>query len=188
MFLLLARYWGVTVLRGLLYILLAFVAFAFPTLSLASLAALLSTFLLVDGFLIIWVAAHQQQNTGWKTHLLEGVTGIVFGMLMLVHPNQYILMLLTTLAGWAVMTGLVKIWSALHMYQDAGDEFWLGVSGVFGVAFGLMVLIFPIVTQQMAMTSVGAYSLIAGTILSILGVSLRQHLTELKHRLTQLSL
>jgi hypothetical protein len=38
------------------------------------------------------------------------------------------------------------------------------------------------------MTSVGAYSLIAGTILSILGMSLRQHLNELKHRLTQLSL
>jgi|GEM_PF-3528065 len=188
MFLLLARYWGVTILRGLLYILLAFVAFAFPTLSLASLAALLSTFLLIDGFLIIWVAAHQRQNTGWKTHLLEGVIGIVFGMLMLVYPHPNIFLLLTSLAGWTVMTGIVKIWSALHMLQDADDEFWLGVSGVFGVAFGLMILIFPIVTHQMAMTSVGAYSLIAGTILSILGMSLRQHLNELKHRLTQLSL
>jgi len=188
MFLLLARYWGVIVLRGLLYILLAFVAFAFPTLPFESLIVLLSTFLLADGFLVIWVASHQRQTSGWKTHLLEGVTGIVFGALMIVYPHPNTLLVLTLLAGWAVMTGIIKIWSALHMYQDADDEFWLGVSGVFGVAFGLMVLIFPIVTHQMAMTSVGAYSLIAGTILSILGMSLRQHLNELKHRLTQLSL
>lgn len=188
MFLLLARYWGVIVIRGLLYTLLAFVSFAFPTLPFESLVALLSTFLLTDGFLIIWVASHQRRTAGWKTHLLEGVTGIVFGALMLVYPYATIFLILTLLAGWAVMTGIIRIWSALHMYQDADDEFWLGVSGVFGVAFGLMVLIFPIVTHQMAMTSVGAYSLIAGTILSILGMSLRQHLNELKHRLTRLSL
>lgn len=188
MFLLLARHWGVTVLRGLLYILLAFVAFAFPTLPFESLIALLSTFLLTDGLLVIWVATHQRRTDGWKIHLLEGVTGIVFGALILVYPHPNTLLVLTLLAGWAVMTGIIKIWSALHMFQDADDEFWLGVSGVFGVAFGLMILIFPIVTHQVAMTSVGAYSLIAGTILSILGMSLRQHLNELKHRLTQLSL
>jgi uncharacterized membrane protein HdeD (DUF308 family) len=188
MFLLLARYWGVAVIRGLLYILLAFVAFSFPTLPFESLIVLLSTFLLTDGFLIIWVAAHQRRTTGWKTHLLEGVTGIVFGALIMVYPHPNVLLVLTLLAGWAVMTGIMRIWSALHMYQDADDEFWLGVSGVFGVAFGLMVLIFPIATHQMAMTSIGAYSLIAGTILSILGMSLRQHLNDLKHRLTQLSL
>lgn len=188
MFLLLARYWGVTVLRGFLYMLLAFVAFAFPALVIDSLITLLGTFLLADGFLIIWVALHQQQNTGWKTHLLEGVTGLVFGTLMLVYPHPSIPLLLTILAGWTVMTGIIKVWSALNMYQDADDEFWLGVSGVFGVAFGLMILIFPIMTHQVAMTSVGVYSLIAGTILSILGMSLRQHLNELKHRLTQLSL
>jgi uncharacterized membrane protein HdeD (DUF308 family) len=188
MFLLLARYWGVTVIRGLLYILLAFVAFAFPTLPFDSLITLLSTFLLVDGFFIIWVASHQRRTTGWKTHLLEGITGLVFGALMLVYPHPTILLVLTILAGWAVMTGIIKVWSALHMYQDADDEFWLGVSGVFGVAFGLMLIVFPIDTHQMAMTSVGAYSLIAGTILSILGMSLRQHLNELKHRFTQLSL
>jgi uncharacterized membrane protein HdeD (DUF308 family) len=188
MFLLLARYWGVTLFRGMLYILLAFVAFAFPTLPFESLTALLSMFLFADGFLIIWVASQQRQNTGWKTHLLEGITGLVFGMLMLVYPYRSVFLLLTLLAGWAVMTGILKVWSALHMYQDADDEFWLGVSGVFGVAFGLMILVFPIVAHEMAMTSVGAYSLIAGTILSILGMSLRQHLKELKHRLTQLSL
>lgn len=188
MFLLLARYWGVMVLRGLLYVLLAFVAFAFPALPFESLVAVLSAFLLTDGFLVVWVASHQRTTAGWKTHLLEGVTGIVFGVLMLVYPYTTIFLILTLLAGWVVMTGIIRIWSALHMYQDADDEFWLGVSGVFGVAFGLMVLIFPIVTHQMAMTSVGAYCLIAGTILSILGMSLRQHLNELKHRLTQLSL
>jgi uncharacterized membrane protein HdeD (DUF308 family) len=188
MFLLLARYWGITILRGMLYILLGFVAFTFPTMSLSALIALLSTFLLTDGFLVIWMAAHQRDTAGWQTLLLEGVMGIIFGWLMLLYPFPSVDIVLTILAGWAVMTGITKAWSALHMSQDAEDEFWLGLGGVFGVAFGVLILLFPIATHGIAMMSVGAYSLIAGTILSILGMSLRQHLKELKHRLTQLSL
>jgi len=188
MFLLLSRYWGVTVLRGLLYILLAFITFTFPTLALDVLIGLLSTFLLADGFLIIWVASQQQQVAGWKTHLLEGVTGIIFGWLMLLYPHPSILLVLTILAGWAVITGIIKAWSALHMSQDNDDEFWLGLSGVFGVAFGVLILLFPITLHSVAMSAVGAYSLLAGTILSIVGLSLRQHLKDMKRRLTQLPL
>jgi len=188
MFLLLARYWGVTVLRGLLFGLLSIVAFAFPTMSLETLIALLGTFLLTDGFLIIWVASRQRQTAGWKTHLLEGVTGMVFGGLMLIYPHPSVLLVLTTMAGWTVMTGMIKVWSALHMFQDSDDEFWLGLSGVFGVASGVFILLFPIVTHSVAITTIGAYTMIAGTITIILGMSLRQHLNELKHRLTQLSL
>jgi len=188
MFLLLARYWRVTVLRGLLFGLLSFVAFSFPTMTLETLIALLSTFLLTDGFLIIWVASHQRQVAGWKTHLLEGVTGMIFGGLMLLYPHPSLILVLTILAGWTVMTGIIKVWSALHMFQDADDEFWLGLSGVFGVASGVYILLFPIVTHSVAITTVGAYCLIAGTITVILGMNLRQHLNELKHRLTQLPL
>jgi len=188
MFVLLSRYWGVAVLRGLLYILLALITFTFPTLALETLIALLSTFLLADGFLIIWVASQQQQIASWKTHLLEGVTGIVFGWLMLLYPHPSILLVLTILAGWAVITGIIKIWSALNMSQDNDDEFWLGLSGVFGVAFGVLIILFPVTIHSVALTTVGAYSLLAGTILSILGLSLRQHLKDLKRRLTQLPL
>jgi len=187
MFLLLARYWGVTILRGLLFGLLSIVAFAFPTITLETLIALLSTFLLTDGVLIIWVASHQQQATGWKIHLLEGVTGIIFGGLMLLYPHPSVLLVLTIMAGWTVMTGIIKVWSALHMFQD-DDEFWLGLSGVFSVASGVFILLFPIVIHSVAMTMIGAYSMIAATITVILGISLRQHLKEMKHRLTQLSL
>jgi len=187
MFLLLARYWGVIILRGLLFGLLSIVVFTFPTMPLESLIALLSTFLLTDGFLIIWVAFRQQQRVDWNIHLLEGVTGMIFGGLMLMYPHPSITLVLTILAGWTVMTGLVKVWSALHMFQD-DDEFWLGLSGVFGVASGMFILLFPIVTYALVMHMIGAYSLIAGTITVILGFNLRQHLNELKHRLTQLSL
>jgi len=187
MFLLLARYWGVIVLRGLLFGLLSMLVFTFPTMPLESLIALLSTFLLTDGFLIIWVALRQQQTVDWNIHLLEGVTGMIFGGLMLMYPHPSIILVLTILAGWSVMTGLIKAWSALHMFRD-DDEFWLGLSGVFGVASGMFILLFPLVTHSLTMHAIGAYSLIAGTITVILGLSLRQHLNELKHRLTQLSL
>jgi len=188
MFLLLSRHWGMIVLRGFLYILLACVVFAFPTLTLDGFIALLSTFLLTDGFLIIWVAAHQRETIGWKTHLLEGVTGIIFGWLMLFYPHPSIVLVLTILSGWAMLTGIIKVWSALHMSQDNEDEFWLGLSGVFGVAFGVLMLLFPVTTHSLALTSVGGYSLLAGTILSIVGLSLRQHLKELRRPPTQLSI
>jgi len=188
MFLVLARYWRVTILRGLLLGLLSIIAFAFPNMTLEALIALLSTFFLTDGVLIIWVVSRQQKSAGWIIHLLEGVTGLVFGGVLLMYLNPSILFVLTVVAGWTMMTGLIKVWSALHMFQDADDEFWLGLSGVFGVASGVFILLFPIEIYSVAMTTIGAYSMIAGAITVILGVSLRQHLNELKHRLTRLSL
>lgn len=188
MFYLLARYWGLMILRGFLSVLMSFVALTFPTLSLDSLTILLSTFLVVDGALILWVAVKQQNTVGWKTHLLEGLTGLVFGSIILVYPQPTIGLVMTSMAGWTVVTGLIKIWSALHMPQEADDEFWLGLSGVFGVAFGVLLLVFPADVHTAAVTAIGAYSLITGTILGILGLSLRQHLKDIKYRLTHLFL
>ena len=82
---LLARYWWVLALRGLLAVLFGLLAFFIPNITLLALVLLFGAYALLDGIFDL-VSAIRSSNHHWA-FVLEGIVGIIFGILTLLGPE-----------------------------------------------------------------------------------------------------
>src|SRR5438445_12650861 len=78
----LARNWWLIALRGVLAIVFGLLAFFMPGLALLSLVLLFGAYALVDGVIAIvsglW---HHKENSRWWVLVLEGIAGVVAGII-----------------------------------------------------------------------------------------------------------
>ena len=97
----LARNWWVLALRGVVAIIFGVLAFVWPGLVLLSLVLLFGAFALVDGVLaVIAGIASYGRSERWWAMLLEGVAGIIIGVVTVVWPGitELVLLFFTRLA------------------------------------------------------------------------------------------
>src|SRR6266480_2657792 len=84
----LARHWWVLALRGALAVLFGVLAFLWPGIALAVLVLLFGAYALVDGiFAVIAAVQTRGERSHWWALLLEGVAGIVAGLLTFLWPG-----------------------------------------------------------------------------------------------------
>src|SRR5215510_11655212 len=101
----LAKNWWVLVIRGLIAILLAGLAFAWPGITLTALVFLFGGYALVDGIVSVVAAvraANRHEQWGWL--LLEGLTGILAAVITAVWPGITLLALVFVIGFWAILT------------------------------------------------------------------------------------
>src|SRR5258708_16524225 len=98
--------WWALALRGLVAVLFGLLTFFLPGITLVTLVLLFGAYALVDGvfnFIAFFrVASHQ-----WAL-LIEGVIGIIAGVLTFVWPAITAIVLLYVIAFWAILTGSLK--------------------------------------------------------------------------------
>ncbi len=166
--------WWVLALRGLVAILFGLAALFWPGLILAVLIVLFGLYALVDGVLAV-VAAFRSSGRGMRRPLLliEGVLGILFGILALFWPDLTALTLLYIIAFWAIATGVFEIVAAIHLRKEITGEWMLAVSGAASVLFGLLLVFFPGEGALAVIWIIGAYALIFGVLLLALAFRLR---------------
>ena len=103
----LARNWWLVLLRGLAAIAFGAVALSWPGLTLLTLILLFGVYVLTDGVIAIVAAivGGASVNRGWLA--IVGILGIAVGVLTLMLPGMTTLILLFTMAGWAVAIGVL---------------------------------------------------------------------------------
>src|SRR3984893_8442281 len=110
----LARHWWVIALRGLAAVLFGVLAFVWPGMTLAVLVLLFGAYALVDGILAIVVAV--RGGTDHRLFMgLEGVVGVLAGLVAFVFPGLTALALLYIIAFWAVLTGVLEVVAAVRL-------------------------------------------------------------------------
>src|SRR5690348_9514355 len=78
----LTRHWWVLALRGIVAILFALIAFAWPGITLVALVWLWGAYAFVDGsFTVIAAVRAAEQHQRWAMLLLEGICGIAAGII-----------------------------------------------------------------------------------------------------------
>jgi uncharacterized membrane protein HdeD (DUF308 family) len=169
----LSRYWWVTLIRGLVWILFGLVVYAQPGLSLVTLTLLFGVFALADGIANVMSALGGQEHEHWWMVLLAGVAGILVGALTFLNPGATAVTLLFFIAFWAIATGIVEIIAAVQLRHEIEGEFWLGLAGVVSVAFGVLLLARPGQGALAALWLIASYAIVFGTILVILAVEAR---------------
>src|SRR5215210_5400616 len=108
---------------GLVAILFGLAALFWPGLILTVLILLFGAYALVDGILAI-IAAFRSSERGVRRRLLlmEGVLGILFGIVALLWPGLTALALLYIVAFWAILTGIARIALAIMLRREIANE------------------------------------------------------------------
>jgi uncharacterized membrane protein HdeD (DUF308 family) len=169
----LSRNWWAVSLRGLAGILFGIITFFAPGISLAALVLLFGAYALMDGVLAIVSAVRRRGADRWWLLLLEGLVGIGAGVLTFLWPAITAIVLLYVIAAWALVTGVFEIAAAIRLRKAITGEWLLALSGIFSVALGVLLVLFPGPGALAVVIWIGAYAFVFGALLFALGLRLR---------------
>lgn len=167
-----ARTWWTLVLRGVLAIVFGVIAWIWPGLTLGALVFLFGAYALIDGVFALVAAASGGERRRMPL-LLEGVLGIVAGVIAVVWPGLTALALLYVIAAWAIVTGVLEIMAAVELRREIDNELLLGLAGLASIVFGVLLIIFPGSGALTVVWVIGAYAVLFGVLLIALGFRLR---------------
>lgn len=170
----LSRNWWVLVVRGVLAILFAVIAFSQPGIALTALVWLWGAYALADGLFAVVTsvrAAGQHQHSGML--LLEGLCGMAAGVIAFAWPGITALVLVYLIAGWAIVTGVLEIAAAVQLRQVIEGEWLLGLTGLLSVILGVLIAAQPAAGLLAWVWVLGVYALLFGVLLLALAFRLR---------------
>lgn len=166
--------WGWVVARGALSVLFGVLAFVWPALSLLFLVLLFGVHALTDGVttLVAGLRVRSADKPLWP-FIVMGVLGIVTGLIAIVQPMVAAAALLTVIAVWAIVTGVLQIVAAVRLRQQIEREWMLGISGALSIVFGLFLLANPAAGALSLLWLIAGFSIAFGVLVMLLGWRLR---------------
>lgn len=171
---LLSSRWWVLLLRGLIAIAFGVLAWLQPGISLAALVLLFGAYALTDGILGIGLAiAGRKEHEGWWLLLLWALISIGAGILSFFAPGVTALALMFYIAAWAIATGVLGIVAAIRLRKEVEGEWWLILSGLLSVAFGVLLMAQPGAGALALLWVIATYAIIFGVFLVILAFKAR---------------
>jgi uncharacterized membrane protein HdeD (DUF308 family) len=174
MFNLMTQNWWAIALRGLVAVLFGIAAFIWPGITLWVLVAIFGAYALVDGIFAI-IEAFRRDVVGerWWALLFEGFVGIAIGILTFTWPGLTAMGLLYLIAFWAIVTGVFEVITAIRLRHEIRGEWMMGLIGVLSVAFGFLLVAFPLAGALSVVLIIGLYAVVTGALMIALGFKLR---------------
>jgi uncharacterized membrane protein HdeD (DUF308 family) len=169
----LATNWWALALRGSVAVLFGLLTFFLPGITLVTLLLLFGAYALVDG--IFNIAAFFRIASHHWALLIEGVIGIIAGIVTFAWPGITALILLYVIAFWAIFTGIFEIIAGIRLRKFLTNEWLLLVMGAVSLVFGLLILFAPGAGALAIVLWIGAYALVFGAFLLALAFRLRGH-------------
>jgi uncharacterized membrane protein HdeD (DUF308 family) len=178
-----AQYWWVLAIRGVAAILFGVLAFLWPGITLTVLVLLFGAYALVDGiFAVIAGFTARRESERWWWMVLQGVAGIILGVLTVLWPGITALVLLTFIAVWSIITGVLEIAAAIRLRREIEGEWLLILAGAASVVFGILLLIRPGAGALAVIWLIGAYAVVYGILLLVLAFRLRGYRNEVERQ------
>ena len=171
----LASNWWALALRGVLSILVGVLALTKPGATLAALVLLIGAYMFVDGVFAIMASLRgMRRGDRWGWMLVEGILGIVAGIIVFRTPATGALVLLWLVAFWAITHGIAEIAAGIKLRKIIDNEWLLIIAGVLSLALGIYVLMRPGIGLLLLVTWVGVYALFAGILMLMLSLKIRK--------------
>src|SRR5690349_1781292 len=163
--------WWMLLVRGIFAILFGIAAFIWPGLTIEVLVSLFGAYALLDRIFTIIVGIQQYgEAKRWWAVVLEGIAGIVLGVLTLFWPGTTAAVLLAFIAAWAIVTGVLEIAAAIGLRKVIQGEWMMILAGAASILFGVLMILQPAAGAVAIIWLIGAYALIFGVLLSSLAL------------------
>lgn len=171
----LARWWWTFILRGVLALAFGVLAFFAPGLGIAVLVGLFAAWALIDGATNLVAGFRtRQRDRSWWLSILEGIVGIVAGVIALLFPDLAAEVLVLIIGAWAIITGVFEIVAAIRLREQITGEVWLGLAGLASILFGVVLFLFPGAGALSLVWLIGGFAIAFGAFLIALGLRLRR--------------
>ena len=161
--------WWLMLLRGVFAIIFGLIALIFPGIALLTLIFVFGAYALIDGILTLFVAISERNRLPrWGWLVVEGVAGIILGIVAFVWPGETALILLFIVAAWAIVTGILEVAAAFTT-----GSWLLAIAGALSIVFGLILFIRPGAGLLSLLWLLGIYAIIFGVVLIVHAIQLR---------------
>lgn len=168
----LARNWWTLALRGLAAVIFGVLAFVWPDITFTVMVLFFGAYALWDGIFALIGAFRTQSDRRWPL-VLEGLVGVAAGLFTFFWPGAATLALLYVIGAWAVITGVFEIITAIRLREEIEGEWLMMISGLLSVVFGIAMFVWPAAGLLAVTWLIGAYALLFGILLIVLGFRLR---------------
>lgn len=170
----LARWWWVFIVRGLVAIGFGVFAFLAPGWGIRVLMLLFAAWAIVDGTGSLLMGIRTRgQDRSWWLEVLEGLLGIIVGVVAIVLLEYAVQVLVLLIAAWSVVTGIVEIVLAIRLRRVIEGEIWMGLAGVASILFAILIVVFPAAGALSIVWLIGGFALAFGVFQIGLGWRLR---------------
>lgn len=160
--------------RGILGIVIGIIAISWPGVTVGAVVFIFAVLVFTDS--VIQLLRAFASDTGWQVvgHILLGLIDIAAGIVAIAWPGITAEVLTIWIGLWAIVIGVGEFGMAFGIPGTAGDRFLLGLTGVLGVALGVVLLAHPDEGAVALAEVFGLFSLAFGTASVILSFSLRE--------------
>jgi uncharacterized membrane protein HdeD (DUF308 family) len=167
-------HWWALALRGVLAILFGLAALLRPGIALEALILLFGAYALVDGvFSIVGVFGGARGGMPRWLLLLEGIAGIVAGIVAFVLPVLTAFALYFLIIAWALVTGVAEISTAIRLRWEIEGEWALIFSGALSILFAVVLLVSGAIGIFTLVWVIGVYAVVFGVLLLIAAFRVR---------------
>ena len=175
----LVQNWWLFTLRGVLGIIFGILALIFPGPTILSLVLLFSAYMLVDGIfgIISAVRAIRRKEDRWGLLIFEGLLDIATGVVAFLWPALTVVAFVWLIAAWAIVSGGLMTAAGFRLNIEHG-RWWLVLGGLLSLAYGVLLIITPLIGAVVFTWWLGAYALVFGVALVIFSLKLRSRQHE----------
>jgi uncharacterized membrane protein HdeD (DUF308 family) len=170
-----AANWRALALRGLVALLFGLVVLFWPGLVLTVLAVLFGIYAVVDGA-ITFVPALRSSDRGARRWLplSEGAVGVFAGLIAFLLSGMSANGLVYVIVVWAVVTGTLKILTAILLRAEVENGWLLAGSGALSVLFGILLAALARSEVPFLAPFIGAFAVVVGLALIVFAFRLRE--------------
>lgn len=166
--------WWVPALRGVLAILFGILVFTQPGITLLALVLLFAAYAVLTGAVSIAGAFQSRRtNEDWWMLLLIGLVGVGAGIIAVAQPVLTALVLVLIIGANALVTGMLDIVTAIRLRKEIQGEWFLILSGIVSVTFGILVFFFPVIGAMTVIWMISLYAIVYGVLQLALSFRIR---------------
>lgn len=156
--------WWLLALEAIIAMVVGIVIMVWPRMTLAVFVYLFGAFVIVDGLIAIGYAFSRRKGN-WGVIVLGGLLAIILGIVTFAFPKSTGLLLLSLVAIWSVVVGLVAVTHAFSSGLSTFQKWANVIFGILALLLGAYIFVHP-ASGILAFTwLVGAFLVVYGLLL-----------------------